>query len=81
MTSNVALGAKFVSLASHPARVFSDRGLAFSLSSDNLMLSGDLGTGPPRPDGEVLRLVHDVLGVDHAKVIDSRIAPINRLLD
>ena len=43
----------------HPVKILQERGVKFSLSSDNLLLSGDQ-TEAPSPTGELLHLVHQV---------------------
>lgn len=67
LTSNVARGYKVPCFAEHPARAFHDCGLPFSLSCDNLLLSGDDPEAPPSPAGEVLHLVYDVFDDDELK--------------
>ena len=51
----------------HPVKILQERGVKFSLSSDNLLLSGDKDHAPS-PTGELLRLVHQVgLGWEAAR--------------
>ena len=63
----MARGYKVPSYAEHPARTFYECGLPFSLSCDNLLLSGDDPAAPPTPAGEILHLVYDVFHGDEAK--------------
>ena len=67
LTSNIGNGFKVANYSVHPAKLLHDQGVSFSLSSDNLLLSGDHGHAPS-PTAEILHLVHDVgLGWDAAK--------------
>merc|ERR1712223_2373514 len=67
LTSNVGNGFKVPSYAEHPARLLQESGVAFSLSCDNLLLSGDLHHRPS-PTAEILHLVKDVeLGWEAAR--------------
>ena len=51
----------------HPVKLLAAGGVAFSLSSDNLLLSGDHGHAPS-PTKELLHLVEDVgLGWEEAR--------------
>ena len=52
----MARGYKVPCFAEHPVRVFHECGLPFSLSCDNLLLSGDKPEAPPSPVGEILHL-------------------------
>ena len=52
----MARGYKVPSFAEHPARAFYESGIPFSLSCDNLLLSGDSPEAPD-PTGEILHLV------------------------
>ena len=63
----MARGYKVPSYAEHPARTFYECSLPFSLSCDNLLLSGDDPAAPPTPAGEILHLVYDVFHGDEAK--------------
>ena len=68
LTSNIGNGFKVSNYSVHPAKVMQEQGVAFSLSSDNLLLSGDHDHAPS-PTAEVLHLVHDVgLGWKAAKL-------------
>ena len=67
LTSNIGNGFKVANYSVHPVKLLHDRGVPFSLSSDNLLLSGD-HSHAPSPTAEVLHLVHDVgLGWEAAK--------------
>ena len=59
LTSNIGNGFKVASYAVHPVRQLEEAGVAYSLSSDNLLLSGDPGHAPG-PTAELLHLVHSV---------------------
>ena len=64
---------KVPNYSGHPVRLMHEKGVSFSLSSDNLLLSGD-HLHAPSPTAELLHLVHDVgLGWDAARkaVIDG----------
>ena len=61
------MGYKVSSFAEHPAKTFYECGLPFSLSCDNLLLSGDDPEAPPTPAGEILHLVYDVFRGNEAK--------------
>ena len=51
----------------HPVKILHKKGVKFSLSSDNLLLSGDKDQAPS-PTGEILHLVHHVgLGWEAAR--------------
>ena len=52
-------GFKVANYSVHPVKILHERGVKFSLSSDNLLLSGDLAQAPS-PTGELLHLVHHV---------------------
>ena len=62
----MARGYKVPSYAEHPVRAFYECGLPFSLSCDNLLLSGDHPDAPPSPTGEILHLVYDVFHDDES---------------
>eukprot|EP00090_Calanus_glacialis_P013354 TRINITY_DN21991_c0_g1_i1.p1 TRINITY_DN21991_c0_g1~~TRINITY_DN21991_c0_g1_i1.p1 ORF type:complete len:375 (-),score=92.69 TRINITY_DN21991_c0_g1_i1:75-1199(-) len=67
LTSNIGNGFKVANYSVHPVRVMQQQGVAFSLSSDNLLLSGDHAHAPS-PTAEILHLVNDVgLGWEAAK--------------
>ena len=67
LTSNIGNGFKVSSYSVHPVRILQQRGVKFSLSSDNLLLSGDRQHAAS-PTGEILHLVHHVgLGWDVAR--------------
>lgn len=59
LTSNVAFGNKVDSYEVHPVKKFFEERIPFSLSCDNLLLSGDLRS-QPSPVNEILHLAHDV---------------------
>lgn len=63
LTSNVGRRFKVESYEVHPAKIFAQEEIPFSLSCDNLLLSGDL-TLRPDPSEEILHLVNDVLAGD-----------------
>ena len=68
LTSNIGNGFKVANYREHPVKIMQELGVAFSLSSDNLLLSGD-HLHAPSPTAEVLHLVHDVgLGWEAAKL-------------
>ena len=68
LTSNIGNGFKVSNYSVHPVKVMQEQGVAFSLSSDNLLLSGDHDHAPS-PTAEVLHLVHDVgLGWETARI-------------
>ena len=60
LTSNCGQSYKVASFASHPAALFYENNLPFSLSCDNLLLSGN-DTLRPSPSNEILHLVRDVM--------------------
>lgn len=67
LTSNVGNGFKVENYAAHPVKLLQNAGVSYSLSSDNLLLSGDL-TLAPSPTAELLHLALDVgLGWDNAR--------------
>eukprot|EP00092_Neocalanus_flemingeri_P024964 GFUD01027076.1.p1 GENE.GFUD01027076.1~~GFUD01027076.1.p1 ORF type:complete len:405 (+),score=79.62 GFUD01027076.1:36-1250(+) len=68
LTSNIGNGFKVANYSVHPVKTMQEQGVAFSLSSDNLLLSGDHAHAPS-PTAEVLHLVYDVgLGWEAAKM-------------
>ena len=60
LTSNCGQGYKVSSFDSHPAALFYRHKLPFSLSCDNLLLSGN-DKLRPSPSNEILHLVRDVM--------------------
>jgi len=67
LTSNIGNGFKVANYGVHPVKILSAGGVAFSLSSDNLLLSGD-HLHAPSPTMELLHLVEDVgLGWEAAR--------------
>ena len=67
LTSNIGNGYKVKDYSMHPVRQLAETGVSFSLSSDNLLLSGD-AEHAASPTGELLHLVHDVeLGWEQAR--------------
>ena len=67
LTSNIGNGFKVANYSMHPVKIMQEQGVAFTLSSDNLLLSGDQDHAPS-PTAEILHLVHDVgLGWEAAK--------------
>ena len=69
LTANVGNGYKVRSFAEHPVKKMVDAGVAFSLSSDNLLLSGD-AHNIASPTAEIVHLVRDV-GLGWGAVRDS----------
>jgi len=59
LTSNIGNGFKVKNYSEHPVKILQAQGVKFSLSSDNLLLSGDAKFAPS-PTAELLHLVHDV---------------------
>ena len=59
LTSNIGNGYKVRDYSVHPVRLLAEAGASFSLSSDNLLLSGD-SEHAAAPTAELLHLVHDV---------------------
>ena len=72
LTSNIGNGFKVASYAEHPAQLLAAAGVKFSLSSDNLLLSGD-ALHAASPTAELLHLVRD-LGLGWAVARDSVLA-------
>ena len=67
LTSNIGNGFKVANYSVHPVKLLHEKGVSFSLSSDNLLLSGD-HLYAPSPTGDLLHLVHSVgLGWEVAK--------------
>ena len=67
LTSNIGNGFKVANYSVHPVKLLHEKGVSFSLSSDNLLLSGD-HLHAPSPTGDLLHLVHSVgLGWEVAK--------------
>ena len=60
LTSNLARGYKVPNFFSHPAKEFFRQELPFSLSCDNILISGDSKIGQPDPILEIVRLAQDV---------------------
>jgi len=59
LTSNIGNGFKVKNYSVHPVKILHQKGVSYSLSSDNLLLSGDHDHAPS-PTAELLHLVHDV---------------------
>ena len=59
LTSNIGNGYKVRDYSAHPVKLLAEAGVRFSLSSDNLLLSGD-SEHAASPTAELLHLVHDV---------------------
>lgn len=59
LTSNIGNGFKVANYGVHPVKLLQEAGVQYSLSSDNLLLSGDLAHRPG-PTAEILHLVRDV---------------------
>ena len=67
LTSNIGNGFKVANYSVHPVKLMHQLGVSFSLSSDNLLLSGDTNHAPS-PTAELLHLIYDVgLGWDAAR--------------